>query len=62
MGLLCVPLLLMRRHMRLLPALRGLCDALTTACCLSVHALLAIPQSQLAPLCSNMLENMRDHR
>ncbi len=47
----------MTRHMQLLPALKGLCGALMTAYCLSVHALLATPRNQLPLLCSNVLEN-----
>ena len=45
----------MLRHMQFIPDLKGLCGALTTACCLSVHTLLATPHNQLALLCSNML-------
>ncbi len=62
LSLLCVPLLLMMRHMHLLPALKGFCGALTTAYCLSVHALLATCHDQFALPCSNIPENMRDHR
>ncbi len=41
LSLPCRPVLLMMRHMQLLPALKGLCGALMKAFCLSVHALLA---------------------
>ena len=51
----------MTRHTQLLPALKGFCEALTTAYCLSVQALLATPHNQLAVLCSNVVENMLDH-